>query len=453
MLEAHGLRKAYGSVTAVADVSLKVGTGEFVAVSGRSGSGKSTLLAMLGGLCRPTGGHVIADGVDLWSLSPRELARFRSRRVGFVLQWPSLLPPLRAIDNVALPALLASSRDLPAAYARAERLLREMGLDDRLEAYPSELSGGERCRVALARALVNRPPLVLADEPTGELDEETERDVIERLTTLHRAEGATLVFVTHSPELSRRAERVLHLRQGRMDDGERTSSAVRRPAPAVAASTASQTAAPTPPALGAGLRRFAWSFAAWAAAVVVGILALNMVVAGIQRFTTAQRQTARSELQRVALQQLRADVESIVPESDGSHRVTIYTENLDPRRELFVLGPAVRVFVQAHRGWTEVPSRAADGAERLIRLTGRRHFAFTFRPEVTAFDEQLAGYYHVRITNAMVVSRSSAPRDDLFERTDAYYVYVTPPGADDAELRRRNGWSGTPPVWIPMPAH
>ncbi len=456
MLEAIGLRKTYGtgdrSITAVADVSIKIGTGEFVAVKGRSGSGKSTLLAMLGGLCRPTAGRVIVDGADLWSLSPRELARFRSERVGFVLQSPSLLPSLRAIDNVALPALLAARSDLTAAYARAERLLGDLGLDHRLEAYPDELSGGEQCRVALARALVNRPPLVLADEPTGELDEETERDVIDRLVTLHRAEGRTLVLVTHSPELARRAERVVHLRQGHVDDVETTSDVAPRPAP-TSAGASSRPAAPRPAAPGAGLPRFARSFAAGTASVVAGVLALDLAVAGIQELAATRRRDTREERQRVALQQLRADVEDVVSEPDGGYRVTLFMHNLDPRRDLFVLGPTVRVFIQARRGWTEVPSRPVDGTESLVSVTGRRRFVVAFRPDVTAFEEQIAGYYHVRIASAMLVSDRREPRDELFERTDAYYVYVKPRGADHAELRRRNGWSATPPPWIPMPSH
>ena len=459
MLEAYGLGKAYGtgpgSVTAVADVSLKIGTGALVAVTGRSGSGKSTLLAMLGGLCRPTHGHVTVDGVDLWSLPPRELASFRSQRVGFVLQVPSLLPALRAVDNVALPALLAGG-DLAVSYARAETLLREVGLADRLEAYPGELSGGEQCRVALARALVNRPPLILADEPTGELDEETELEVIERLVALHRAEGTTLVLVTHSPELARRADRVVRLRGGRLEDGEDREFHVRARAPRPAASSAPIEAAVAQPApLGAGLRRFAWSFAGWTALVVAGILALNTAVAGVQKLGTARSQAMRSELQRAALQQLRADVEDVAPDSDGGYRVTLYLENLDPQRDLFVLGPAVRVFIQADRGWTEVPSRSTGGEEGVVQVNGRRRFVFSFRPEVTTFEEQIAGYYHVRITSAMLVSRRPQPRDDIFDRTDSYYVYVKSRGADDAEVRRRNGWEATttPPVWIPMPAH
>ena len=459
MLEAHGLRKDYGdrhrSVTAVADVSLKVGTGELVAVSGRSGSGKSTLLAMLGGLCRPSHGRVIVDGVDLWSLGPRELADFRAKRVGFVLQVPTLMPALRAVDNVALPALLACTSDLPATYARAETLLREVGLAERLDAYPGELSGGEQCRVALARALVNQPPLLLVDEPTGDLDEETEAEVIEQLLALHRAQGTTLVLVTHSPELARRADRVVRLRGGRVEEGEDRPAYVAARTPRSVASSAPLEDAAPPAPLGAGLRRFVRDFALWTTLIVVGIATLNVAVAGVQQRWATRKEVARNELRRTALQQLRADIEDVAYASDGRYRLTLFMENLDPRRDLFVLGPAVRVFIQADRGWQEVPSQSIDAGEgSVVSVTGRRRFAFTFRPEVTTFEEQIAGYYHVRITNAMLVSRRPQPGGDIFDRTDSYYVYVKPRGADDAEVRRRNGWgAGTPPVWIPMPAH
>src|SRR5262249_32449005 len=150
----------------------------FLAVLGRSGSGKSTLLGMLGGLSRPTRGKILLNGVDLWSLSDNARAEFRRRSIGFVFQFASLLPTLRAIDNVALPALIGKARPADAAYARAESLLTRIGLGDRLDAYPGELSGGEQRRVALARALINAPPLLLADEPTADLDEETEADIL-----------------------------------------------------------------------------------------------------------------------------------------------------------------------------------------------------------------------------------------------------------------------------------
>jgi hypothetical protein len=155
----------------------------------------------------------------------------------------------------------------------------------------------------------------------------------------------------------------------------------------------------------------------------------------------------------VALQQLRADVEDVVPERDGSYRVTLFLQNLDPQRELHVMAPDVRAFVQVDRAWREVPSRPTEPERRVIHLTGRHRLTLSFTPDVTRFDEPLAGYYHVRLTSAMLVSRSREPGDELVERTDSSYVYVKPHGADDAEIRRRNAWSGAAPTWIPMPAH
>ena len=275
---------------------------------------------------------------------------------------------------------------------------------------------------------------------------------MERLVHLHRARGTTLVLVTHSAALARRADRVLRLSAGRIEDGDERASVPTPSTRTVAASAPSAATAPAP--LGAGLRRFVLGFAAWTAIVVAGILALNLAVAAAQQRGAARQQSARDELRRAALQQLRADVESVAPDGADGYRVTLSMDNLDPQRALFVLGPAVRVFIQAGGGWKEVPSRLADGAAATVTdVAGRHLFTITFTPDVTTFEEQLAGYYHVRIGNVMLVSRSREARDDVFERADAYYVYVKPRGADDAELRRRNGWSGTPPVWIPMPAH
>src|SRR5262249_14812682 len=134
--------------------------------------------------------------------------------------------------------------------------------------------------------------------------------------------------------------------------------------------------------------------------------------------------------------------------------LTVYLQNTDPERELYVLAPSVRVYVQVERGWEEVPCRPVDRQEGgVIHLADRHRFEFAFRSEVKQFEEQLAGYMHVRVSNVLLVSPSSEPRDDLFERTDAYYVYLKPRHADDAEILRRNGWSGKPPLWIPMPPH
>jgi hypothetical protein len=197
-----------------------------------------------------------------------------------------------------------------------------------------------------------------------------------------------------------------------------------------------------------------YAFAAWTALVVAGIAALNQGVAFFQNRVIEEKRSARQQLEEAALHQVRADVENFAYGPDGTCALTLYLENLEPERELFVLAPSVRVFVQVGRGWEEVPSHSEDGQEgRVVRLTGRHHFGFAFRPDVKRFEEQIVGYMHVRVSAAMLVSRSREPRDDLFDRSDAYYVYLKPYGADDAEILRKNKWSGKPPLWIPMPPH
>lgn len=218
MVVGQNLWKIYSTgqrqVEAVRGISLEVSAGKFLAVIGRSGSGKTTLLSMIGGLSRPNQGKVVLDGIDLWALSDDVRTEFRNQRIGFVFQFSGLLPTLRAIDNVALPALLGRTRDLLAAYAEAEELLTRVGLGNRLEAYPSELSGGEQRRVALARALINGPSLLLADEPTGDLDEETEAEIMALLLDLSRNEGTTLIIVTHNVALAQQANHVMRIREG-----------------------------------------------------------------------------------------------------------------------------------------------------------------------------------------------------------------------------------------------
>jgi putative ABC transport system ATP-binding protein/macrolide transport system ATP-binding/permease protein/lipoprotein-releasing system ATP-binding protein len=466
VLIAEDLRKVYrpdrrAPVEAVAGVSLRVGAGEVVAVCGRSGAGKSTLLAMLGGICRPTAGRVAVAGQDVWSLVPAARAALRARCVGFVFQAPSLLPALRAADNVALPALLAGRVGLDAAYARAAELLAGVGLAGRLEAYPGELSGGEQRRVALARALINQPPLLLADEPVAGLDEETEAESLDRLLDLARGTGAAVVLVSHRPELVRRADRVLHLRAGRLVEDAVPAPPVvrpRRPAPtSVAPPVAPSAPGPAlPPALpGAGVGRLARRLAAGTVAVVAAILVRYAAIAALQHRSVASAAAARRELERTALRQLRADVESVAYGPGGTYRLTLYLQNLDPARELFVLVPGVQVFIQGERGWEEVPSWPADGRDAgVTRLTGRRQVAYAFRPDVSRFEEIVAGYYHVRVVNPMLVGRQRDPGPDLVDRTDAYYIYLKPHGTDDGALLRRNGWAGAAaPLWIPMPPH
>ncbi len=220
MLACVNVGKAYpsdrGTVEAVRGIDLDVPRGQFVAVVGRSGSGKSSLMAMIGGLSRPTRGTVFVEDVDIWALPEGRLAVFRSCEIGFVFQFPSLLPTLRIIDNVALPALLARQLDTDAAYRKAGELLDRLDLAGHIDAYPSEISSGEQRRAVIARALVNSPSLLLADEPTADLDEQTENEIVEQLRDLNRNENLTLLMVTHNLRLAEQAHRVVHIADGRI---------------------------------------------------------------------------------------------------------------------------------------------------------------------------------------------------------------------------------------------
>jgi putative ABC transport system ATP-binding protein len=202
-------------LTILDHVSLDVRAGEVVAVTGPSGSGKSTLLGLLAGLDRPTAGTITVAGAEVSALGEAALARFRRDTIGYVFQSYHLIPTLTAAENVAVPLELTGEPDAP---ARAHALLAEVGLGERAHHYPAQLSGGEQQRVALARAMARRPAVVLADEPTGNLDSATGAQVIDLLLALNRERGSTLVLVTHDPALAGRADRVVPLRDGRVVD-------------------------------------------------------------------------------------------------------------------------------------------------------------------------------------------------------------------------------------------
>jgi putative ABC transport system ATP-binding protein len=202
-----------GSLTILHPLDLTIPGGRVVAVTGPSGSGKSTLLGLLAGLDAPSTGSVIIDGVDITALDEDALARLRGTRIGFVFQFFHLLPSLTAHENVLVPMEIAG---VPHAAARARGLLAEVGLAERGHHYPSQLSGGEQQRVAIARALANSPPILLADEPTGNLDSATGHQIIALLLDINRTRNTTLVLVTHDPELAGMADESIALRDGRV---------------------------------------------------------------------------------------------------------------------------------------------------------------------------------------------------------------------------------------------
>ncbi len=226
MLRMEGVSKSYNhrasAVTALRDANVQMSRGDYVSIVGPSGSGKSTLLLMLGGMLSPTNGRVYVDGTSLYDMTPNERAAFRKKNIGFVFQTFNLVPYLTALENVQIPLFLAG-RDEAAQQDRATGLLERVGLGDRLDHKPSELSVGQQQRVALARVLANDPAVILADEPTGNLDPETSRQVIDFFDELNE-EGRTIVMVTHDPRAAVRAKSTLRLVEGTVLHGQVASS-------------------------------------------------------------------------------------------------------------------------------------------------------------------------------------------------------------------------------------
>ncbi len=198
------------------DVSLEFGCGEFVVLLGKSGSGKSTLLNLIGGIDDPTSGEVLVDGKNITKMSDTERTLFRRKHIGFIFQAFNLIPTLTVLENVMLPLELGSKLSNQQTSQRAKELLEQVGLTHRMNAFPDRLSGGEQQRVAIARALINDPLVVLADEPTGNLDTDTGKTVLDLLDTLTRKAGKNLIMVTHSEEVVGVADRVLRLRDGKL---------------------------------------------------------------------------------------------------------------------------------------------------------------------------------------------------------------------------------------------
>jgi len=216
MIDVKTISKSYKAggqlIKAVDNVNLHVDKGELMAIVGHSGSGKTTLLSLMGGLTKPEAGTVVVAGTDLWSLSDNELSRFRNQKINFIYQFASLIPTLTVLENVMLPTAFGAWTE--GTTEKAKDLLRMVGLEDKENSFPSQLSGGQQRRVAIARAFVNDPEVVLADEPTGDLDEETEADIFNLFKKFNEERQVTFVIVTHNRDLAGKTQR-----QIRMDHG------------------------------------------------------------------------------------------------------------------------------------------------------------------------------------------------------------------------------------------
>lgn len=217
MIDIRNITKSFGALTVLHNVSLTIPDGEILAIVGPSGAGKTTLLQIAGSLDRPDSGKVIFDNTDIFSLKDKKLSYFRNQHIGFVFQFHQLLPEFSALENVAMPALIAG-KSRKQAFDEAGRLLSELGLSSRLSHKPAELSGGEKQRTAIARALVNSPSVVFADEPTGSLDSRNRQEIQQIIHSLREKRGQTFVVVTHDVELADIADRVVKMADGRITE-------------------------------------------------------------------------------------------------------------------------------------------------------------------------------------------------------------------------------------------
>ncbi len=223
MIEVEGVTKRYRSggreITAVDNVTFECGPGEFISIAGHSGSGKSTFLNLIGGLTKPDAGRISVDGVDIVSLDDNRLSELRNKKINFIFQFASLIPTLTVLDNVTLPAFFGAERGNKAEIKKdALKLLDMLGIADKMKSYPSQLSGGQQRRVAIARSFINNPEIILADEPTGDLDEETEAEVIKIFKRMNEEKGITFLVVTHDSAIASQAKRMLRMHSGRLEE-------------------------------------------------------------------------------------------------------------------------------------------------------------------------------------------------------------------------------------------
>jgi putative ABC transport system ATP-binding protein/macrolide transport system ATP-binding/permease protein/lipoprotein-releasing system ATP-binding protein len=348
------------------------------------------------------------------------------------------------------------------AYARAHNLLVRVGLADRADAYPGHMSGGEQRRVAIARALINSPRLLLADEPTSDLDEDTEGDIIDLLERLQQSDSFGLVLVTHNLEIARHATRTYEMRQGMLEATDlplsvEPESRPRRFGPGKILAELERempAAARVPIGLGANLWRSVQTLVIGGAVAFVCIVLVDFGLAKFQEMQVRARGARIAKLAEIALSSLQGEVQSVSDLGEGRYELAVDLSNATGDEPIYVMSPDMRGYVQVGKVWQELPLKPTDeDAIGVLKIEGKHVYRYVFEARVREFTQLLPNYMHVRFSDTMLVSPSSTPKDDVFERKDNYYVYLKPFDVADDVVLRRMKFPGKPPVWIPMPPH
>ena len=443
VLEASGLRRRYDNV-GVLDASIRVASCQSVAVLGRSGSGKSTLVAMLAGLCRPQSGTVtlhIDQPCDLWSLTTAERCRLRRGPIGFVSQFTSLLPAFTTLENLMLPAQLAGAGRPSDLEALALNGLKAVGLEHRRDTLASQLSGGEQRRAIVARGLMGRPQLLLADEPTSNLDDASEEDVFRCLQEQCTSAGTALVMVTHNQALAKRCDRMLILDQG----------VLREPGSAVASSPvrAAMQGDPSHEDVADPQRRRLLLGGFTVAMALTG--AAGLATRSIQHRKEVVRQ-AGNQIQRLAFSGLSAELTSVERMGSTGYRGTIAVENLDVLQSLYLLPLDVQIYVQQGNRWNPFAATWSDASRGAMQLRQPERLQFELSELPGQFTELVPGYLHVRVDVTYAIADGPDPEQNPVERRDSFFVYLLPIRPDTEKLAQNN-FPGDPPLFIPMPPH
>ena len=444
MLEGSGLRRRYDNV-GVLDASIRIQSRESVAVLGRSGSGKSTLVAMLAGLCRPQSGTVMVNidqPCDLWSLTTAERCRLRRGPIGFVSQFTSLLPALTTLENVMLPVQLAGGCPQAELHSMAVQGLKNVGLEHRRDILACQLSGGEQRRAIVARGLIGRPRLLLADEPTSNLDRASEDDVFRCLQELCTNAGTALVMVTHNQDLAQRCDRMLVLERGVLHEPGSTNPPSH---PALTATTVHELRddAADPQRRRLLLGGFTFAMALTGAA--------GLATRVIQHRQEVARQS-NNQLQRLAFSGLSAELTTLERLGIAGYRGTIAVENLDALQSLYLLPLDVQTYVQQGNRWNPFAASWSEASRGVVQLRSPETLQFEFRDLPSTFTELVPGYLHVRVDVTYAIADGPDPEQNPVERRDSFFVYLLP-FRPDVEKVARNNFPGEPPLFIPMPPH